>query len=159
MIRESICSHECINEIMKDYKTSGQDQEIIIGYDLEKCQYFRNKHSRPDNYQRKFFEERIRNKRVDINCISWTFKESKGVLYNLKNKRRYSSATNIDLSKDNTKLVDIERFEELIDEYAKVYNFNKLDDIRKKLQNQHGIQASAYKVSCILKRNLNYSYK
>ena len=158
--RESINSHDSIKEIMKDSKTTVEDEEIIKGYDIEKGLYFRSKHSRLDNYQRKFLEERIRNERDDISRISVAFKVSKGVQYNLRNKRRYSSATNIDLSKDNTKLVDSERLEELIDESVKKSTIPiKVSDIKQQLQNQYDIRAPAHKISRILKRNLNYSYK
>ena len=67
---------------------------------------------------------------------------------------------NIDLSKDNTKLVDSERLEELIDESVKKsITPIKVSEIKQQLQNQYDIRAPAHKILCILKRNLNYSYK
>ena len=93
-------------------QTSEHAGENIAGYDVEKSLYLRGKHSRLDNYQRKFLDEVINNKKEGISHISLAFRVSKGVLYNLRKKSNYSNASNLDLLKENTKLIRRVRIEE-----------------------------------------------
>ena len=157
---EFIENHDRIEDDLKDFSIPDHPQEIITGYDIAKSLHFRNKHSRLDDYQRSFLDKRIHSKNADISWVSAAFRVSKGVLYNLRKKRKYSCANNINLLKDNTKFIDKDRLDELIEEIVEESTTPmKISDIRQQLQNQYDIIAPPHKISHILKKNLNYSYK
>ena len=152
--------YENIEADLQDAVELHQDGGIITEYNVEKSLYFRNKHSRFDNYQRNFLFNMIQNKDSDISEVSRTLRISKRVLYNLGKMRKYSPLSNINLLNDNTKLVEKRRLGSLI--YGIVRKSTvpiKVNDIWQQLQNDYSVRAPNHIVLNILKRDLNCSYK
>ena len=104
--RKEFDDYDCIKAGLLGSTSPSPTKEIIKGYNVEKSLYFRNKHSRLDNFQRDFLCNKIQNENADISQISRAFRVNKGVLYNLKKMKKYSLSSNINLLKDNTKLIE-----------------------------------------------------
>ena len=158
--RKDFADYSYIEADLQGSRTPSPAQEIVTGYNVEKSLYFRSKHSRLDNYQRDFLCKQIQDKNADISQISGVFRVSKGVLYNLKKMKKYSSSSNVNLLKDNTKLIEKDRLDSLIDHIVRRSTIPvKINDIWQQLQREHNIRAPIHKVSSILKWDLNCSYK